>query len=35
MGVMIFGEPPAFNRIMEELAALEHEINKIGQQDGQ
>lgn len=29
MGVMIFGEPPAFNRIMEELAALEQEINRI------
>ena len=35
MGVMIFGEPPAFNRIMEELAALEHEINRIGQHYGQ
>ena len=28
MGVMIFGEPPAFNTIMETLAALEQEINK-------
>jgi hypothetical protein len=27
MGVMIFGEPPAFARIMETLAALEQEIN--------
>ena len=28
MGVMIFGEPPAFDTIMETLAALEQEINK-------
>jgi hypothetical protein len=28
MGVMIFGEPPAFNRIMEILTALEQEINR-------
>lgn len=28
MGVMIFGEPPAFNKIMETLAALEQEINR-------
>ena len=28
MGVMIFGEPPAFDRIMETLAALEQEINR-------
>jgi hypothetical protein len=28
MGVMIFGEPPAFDRIMETLAALEQEINQ-------
>jgi hypothetical protein len=35
MGVIIFGEPPAFNRIMEELASLEHEINRIGQHYGQ
>lgn len=27
MGVMIFGEPPAFDTIMETLAALEREIN--------
>jgi hypothetical protein len=27
MEVMIFGEPPAFNKIMETLAALEREIN--------
>jgi hypothetical protein len=28
MGVLIFGEPPAFDRIMEILAALEQEINR-------
>jgi hypothetical protein len=28
MGVMIFGEPPAFNAIMETLAALEQDINR-------
>jgi hypothetical protein len=28
MGVMIFGEPPAFAGIMETLAALEQEINR-------
>jgi hypothetical protein len=28
MGVMIFGEPPAFDTIMETLAALEQEINR-------
>ena len=28
MNVMIFGEPPAFNKIMETLAALEQEINR-------
>jgi Nucleotidyl transferase AbiEii toxin, Type IV TA system len=27
MGVMIFGEPPAFNSILETLAGLEQEIN--------
>jgi hypothetical protein len=27
MGVMIFGEPPPFGKIMETLAALEREIN--------
>jgi len=27
MGVMIFGEPPTFDSIMEMLAALEREIN--------
>jgi len=27
MGVMIFGEPPAFDAILETLTALEHEIN--------
>jgi hypothetical protein len=28
MGVMIFGEPPAFDSIMGTLAALEHDINR-------
>lgn len=28
MGVMIFGEPPAFDRIMQTLAAFEQEINR-------
>ena len=28
MHVMIFGEPPTFNKIMETLAALEQEINR-------
>jgi hypothetical protein len=28
MGVMIFGEPPAFDSIMETLATLEQEINR-------
>ena len=28
INVMIFGEPPAFNKIMETLAALEQEINR-------
>jgi hypothetical protein len=28
MGVMIFGEPPEFDKIMETLAALEQEINR-------
>jgi hypothetical protein len=28
MGVMIFGEPPAFDRIMETLGLLEQEINR-------
>jgi hypothetical protein len=28
MGVMVFGEPPAFDTIMETLAALEQEINR-------
>jgi hypothetical protein len=28
MGVMIFGEPPTFNRVMETLATLEQEINE-------
>lgn len=28
MGVMIFGEPPAFDSIMETLAALERDINR-------
>jgi hypothetical protein len=28
MGVMIFGEPPAFDSIIKTLAALEHEINR-------
>jgi hypothetical protein len=28
MGVMIFGEPPAFNELMGHLAGLEREINK-------
>ena len=27
MGVMIFGTPPAFGKIMETLAALEKEMN--------
>ena len=29
MGVMIFGEPPAFDSIIKTLAALEHEINRL------
>jgi dihydroxyacetone kinase len=28
MGVMIFGEPPAFDSIIETLAALEQQINE-------
>lgn len=28
MGVMMFGEPPAFSTLMETLAALEEEINR-------
>jgi hypothetical protein len=28
MGVMIFGEPPAFDSIIETLAALEKQINE-------
>ena len=28
MGVMIFGEPPAFNDIVEHLEGLEREMNK-------
>jgi hypothetical protein len=28
MNVMVFGEPPAFEKIMETLAALEEEINR-------
>ncbi len=28
MGVMIFGEPPAFGRIMEILNALEQDVNR-------
>jgi hypothetical protein len=30
MAVMIFGEPPAFDQIVESLAALEDEINRLG-----
>ena len=30
MGVMVFGEPPAFDNIMRILSELEYEINRIG-----
>ncbi len=30
MAVMIFGEPPSFDQIVESLVALEDEINRLG-----
>jgi len=31
MAVMIFGEPPSFDRLVETLVALENEINRMGE----
>lgn len=33
MGVMIFGEPPRFETILETLAALESELNFLKKND--
>jgi len=33
MGVMVFGEPPAFDSVIAALRKLEEQINKTGQEE--